>query len=366
MKTSKYLVFDILKSTDYNSNYAKYSMNSILKKDIEEFKDSFPLVGELENTSFLITGASGLIGSILIHCLLSLNKNIRIIAPVRDLNRTKEIFSLEEQEYLTLIECNLLSFNYDRIGDVDYVIHCAAPTASSFFVEHPVETFSIIVDGTKVLLEYARQHSVKSFVYLSSLEVYGEVKEETYIDESFQGFLNPLSVRSSYPMAKRAAENLCCLYQGEYNTPAKIVRLTQTTGAGIKMDDNRVIALFTRLVAQHEDIVLYTTGESARPYCYTTDAIQALLYVLLRGNAGEAYNVANEKTYISAKSLAEYLRDNFSPFTCVKYDIKEGTGYAPPTKLKLSTKKVEALGWNPQYDLYGILSKLLSYIQMEL
>lgn len=334
-------------------------MNNIQKQDIEEFASSFGLSNELANSSFLITGATGLIGSTLIHCLLALDKNISIIAPVR--NKVKAEQMLEDSaNKITLIECDIVSFDYASLGNVDYIIHCAAPTSSKFFVENPVETFNIIVDGTRVLLDYAKFQPVKGFVYLSSLEVYGEVHDDSApIKEDFQGYLDPLSVRSSYPMAKRAVENLCCLYASEYGVPAKIARLTQTTGAGIAKDDNRVIAQFTRLAAQGQDIVLHTTGEAARPYCYTTDAISAILFILLKGKSGDAYNVANEETYISARGMAEYLRDKFNPSINVRIELNDNMGYAPVTKQKLSSQKLQKIGWRPSFDLFGIFDQLI-------
>lgn len=155
-------------------------------------------------------------------------------------------------------------------------------------------------------------------------------------------------------MAKRAAENLCCLYASEYGVPVMVARLTQTTGAGISQDDNRVIAQFARLAANGNDIVLHTTGESARPYCYITDAISAILFILLKGQSGEVFNVANEDTYISAKDMAEYVRDNFNPSITVRMELKDNMGYAPVTKLKLSASKLRSLGWEPKYNLNGI------------
>lgn len=339
-------------------------MNAVLERDIKEFAESFALSSELADASIIITGATGLIGSSLIFCLTALQKGIKIIAPVRNLAKAKEKFSSEQLRHIQLIECDLVKFDYDSLGDVDYIVHCAAPTASKFFVDHPVETFSIIYEGTKVLLDYAARHKVKGFVYLSSLEVYGEINDDSMeADECAQGYLDPLSVRSSYPMAKRAVENFCCLYAAQYGVPVKIARLTQTTGAGIAKDDNRVIAQFARLAANGQDIVLHTSGESARPYCYTMDSISAILYILLRGNPGEAYNVANESTYISARGLAEYLQKNFNLSINVKIEINENMGYAPVSKLRLSAAKVRGLGWEPRYGLKEIFERLIDYLK---
>ena len=337
-------------------------MNKIVQEDIAEFAGKFPLAEECSNATFLITGATGLIGSSLIHCLLALHKNVQIVAPVRNIEKAIQKFNPQELEAVRLIECDLAKFDYDSLGNMDYIIHCAAPTSSKFFVEYPIETFSTIYDATKVLLDFAARKKIKGFVYLSSLEVYGEINDDSVlVTENVQGYLDPLSVRSSYPMAKRATENLCCLYAAQYDVPVKIARLTQTTGAGIAKDDNRIIAQFARLAANGQDIVLHTTGESARPYCYTMDCVSGILFVLLKGNFGEAYNVANEETYISACGMAKYLQENFNSSIKVKIELNENMGYAPATKLRLSSQKLKEKGWIPRYGLREIFERLFSY-----
>lgn len=338
-------------------------MDTVLANNIESFVKTFPLKDSLKGTSFLITGATGLIGSTLIRCLSALNAGIRIYAPVRNIEKAHKIFA-EGYDNVDFIGCDLETYDYSQLGSVDYIVHCAAPTASRFFVDKPVETIDIIFNGTKALLDYAKDSAVKGFVYLSSLEVYGTIHDDSkLVTEDAQGYLDPLSVRSSYPMAKRAVENLCVAYAKEYNVPARIARLTQTTGAGIAKDDNRIIAQFARLAANGEDIVLHTKGDSARPYCYTIDSISALLYILLKGSDGEAYNVANEDTYISARGMAEYLKENFNPSIGVRVELGDNFGYAPPTKLRLSAARLRSLGWVPQYGLQEIFRNLIDYLK---
>lgn len=338
-------------------------MNKVLRDDINDFVKSFGLAKDLTDSTFLITGGTGLIGSVLIRCLLALDRNIQIIAPVRNKLKAKTLYG-EDASKVEFIECDLLTFDYGTLGKTDYVIHCAAPTASRFFVEYAVETFDAIVQGTSMLLQYASKVSVKSFVYLSSLEVYGRIDDESqYVTEDVQGYLDPMAVRSSYPMAKRAAENLCALYSKEYDVPVKVARLTQTTGAGIAQDDNRVIAQFARLAAEGRDIILHTRGESARPYCYTIDAITAILYILLKGQDGEVYNVAGKETYVSAYDMAIFLKEHFNPNINVRIELDDTMGYAPVTKLRLSTEKLSLLGWTSQYGLQDILEKLIQYLR---
>ena len=339
-------------------------MNKIVEEDVSVFAKDFALSGQLTKSTFLVTGATGLIGSLLIRCLLALDEQIKIYAPVRNLKKAEALFDEWQKEYIQFVECDLVEYDYGLLEKIDYIVHCAAPTSSKFFVEHPVETSEISVDGTKKMLQLARQKQVKGMVYLSSLEVYGELHDDSCpIKEDFQGYLDPMSVRSSYPMAKRATENLCCLYSSEYEVPVKIARLTQTTGAGIAKDDSRIIAQFARLAAQGRDIVLHTTGESARPYCYVTDSVSALLYVLLKGTSGECYNVANESTYISARDMAEYIHEHINPNSQVRIELADNMGYAPPTKLRLDTKKLKDLGWQPRYGLKEIYERLIKYLK---
>ena len=302
-------------------------MNEIICEDVKNFAKHFDLTDQLAGASFLITGATGLIGSSLIRCLLALNEQIKVYAPVRNLKKAEDLFDEWQKEHIRFIECDLVEYDYSLLEKIDYIVHCAAPTSSKFFVEHPVETSEIIMDGTKKMLQLARQKQVQGMVYLSSLEVYGESNDDSLsVKEDFQGYLNPMSVRSSYPMAKRATENLCCLYASEYGVPVKIARLTQTTGAGIAKDDSRIIAQFARLAAEGRDIVLH------------------------------------ESTYISARGMADFIHENINPNCHVKIELADNMGYAPPTKLRLDAGKLMRLGWNPRYGLKEIFERLIEYL----
>ena len=336
-------------------------MNTILSKDIAQFVASFPFRRELHGKKVLVTGATGLIGSTLIRCLLALEENIRIIATIRNKEKMKVLLG-EECLALDAIECNLETFDYDTIGDVDYIFHFAAPTASKYMVSHPVETANTIYGITDRLLRYASTHKILGFIFLSSMEVYGSGLDGI-VTEDMQGYLDIQNVRSSYPIAKRAAENLCYLYAKEYAVPVKIARLTQTTGPGVDASDNRMINQFVRLASLKQDIILHSIGESARPSCYTFDCINALLYIVLKGNDGDVYNIANPETYISVRGLAEYIRDNFAPSIQVVIDINDNMGYASPSKLNLSTVKLEALGWKPQYNLHDLIQRMVEYFE---
>lgn len=336
-------------------------MNIILEQDIQKFIETFPFKSELADSSILITGGTGLIGSMLVRCILALDRNINIVLPVRDKLKAKDLFG--EEKLISIIEAELIEFCCTIDHDVQYIIHCASPTSGKYMVEHPVETYELAVDSTKALLRYSRQHNVKGMVFVSSLEYYGQILEDVLVTENMQGGVDGSSSRSSYPLGKRAAEYLCVAYAQEYNVPVKIARLTQTFGAGVTAEDNRVFAQFVRSIIKGDDLVLHTTGESAKPYCYTIDSITAILFILLRGASGDAYNVANSETYISIKEMAEFLRDNFNQNIGVRIECHSDMGYAPVTKLRLSVEKLKALGWSPMFGLKEMFERLIKSLQ---
>lgn len=334
-------------------------MNKIQQEDIKLFAQGFELSNLVSGSSFLITGATGLIGSTLVRCLLALNKNIEITCPVRSLDKARAMY--ENTGKIHFIECELTNYlkSLSKDDSFQYIVHCASPTSGKYMSEHPVETFMLAINSTRLILDYARMTCVRGFVYVSSLEYYGQNFDDRLITEDMQGYVDYTDPRSSYPLGKRSAEYLCSVYAKQYGVNAKVARLTQTFGAGVATDDNRVFAQFARSVLAGTDIVLHTKGESAKPYCYTTDCSSGILTILLKGTSGEAYNVANQDTYINIREMAEFLRDNFNPEIKVIIEEHPEMGYAPVTKLHLSSKKLMSLGWKPQYDLKEMFYRLI-------
>lgn len=305
-----------------------------------------------------------MIGSALVRHLLSKYHNAHLVLPVR--NREKAEMMFKDCPNIAIYECDLLHTNFDFAQNIDYIIHCAAPTSSRYFVEHPIETYKAVYQPSVHLLQYATRNKIKGFVYLSSLEVYGDQTDNGVpLVENALGNIDLTSPRSCYPLAKRAVEHLCVLYALQHNVPVSTARLTQTTGAGGSIEDNRVINAFCRSAAKGEDIILHTIGESARPYCHIDDAISAILLLLQKGKRGEAYNVANESTYISAHDLAFFIKEHLAPAIEVKTVLKNENPYAPPSQLRLSTTKLQSLGWHPRCDLEYICRDVYQHYKLE-
>jgi len=305
----------------------------------------------IEGKTVFITGATGLVGYALVSLLLyhniSCDNKITIIALVRDLDKAQARFAGMMSQELQFV-VGTVEKTPQIYGRIDYILHGAAPTASAYFVEHPVETINVIVQGTENMLNLAKEKQAK-LVFLSSMEVYGASKDEKLLSENIGIDMDSMALRSSYPYAKRMAECLCSAYAHEYGIDVIVLRLAQTFGPGIAKDDQRVFAQFARCVAENKDIVLLTDGSTKRMYLYVMDAVGAILCGALCGKVGEAYNVADKNSYCSIREMAEMVahklaNDRIRVVMKLDGDVSK---YPPSIRLKLDTAKIEQLGWYP-------------------
>lgn len=252
---------------------------------------------------------------------------------------------------------------------VDYIFHCASVTASKVMINNPVETLLTSIDGTKNVLNFARESSCKSVVYVSSMEMYGSFAEaNNNVTETELGYINPLAVRSNYPESKRLCENMCVAFWSEYGVPVKIARLSQTFGAGILSGENRVFAQFARSAIEGKDIVLHTRGLSEGNYCYTRDTIMGLFLILIKGENAEAYNVTNPETHTTIVDMARMVCQKFGNGKIkVVFDIPESNqfGYAADTKMKLNADKLKNLGWRPEIGLEEAYRRMIMGMKRE-
>ncbi len=338
-------------------NYLQQDLNDLAKKIIEY---------RLSDSTILITGATGLIGSLAVKAILTANDkynaNIKIIAMVRTREKVCEVFSEQANSpyikfiYQDVIEKVMVS------EVVDYIIHTANSTTSKYFITNPVETINSIFVGSSNLLEFAKLKAVKGMVYLSSMEVFGATDEnKKVITEGDLGYLDISNIRSCYSEGKRLVECACKSYAVEYNVPVKIARLSQTFGAGISKNENRVFAQFAKSAINKSDIILHTKGDSVGNYCYTADALNAIFLLLVKGENGEAYTVCNESSTMTISQMAQMVANEIANGEIkVVFDIPENNvfGYAPKTTMRLSSNKLRSLGWVPKYNLKE------SYIRM--
>lgn len=347
--------------------------NNIFHEDMQNIaRASYIPWEKLQHKTILITGATGLIGfnlvSALTYVVLYKDIALKIIALVRDEEQAKKRF----HEILTAgAPLRFLVGDLNHIPTVeekiDYIIHGGSPTASRYFSEHPVETITTNLNGATHLLELARKNQSEGFLFLSSMEVYGGIHCREKVDERHASFVDTMIPRSSYPEVKRMVESLCACYADEYGVPAKSIRLTQTFGTGIRKSDNRVFAQFTHSAMNHEDIIMFTKGGTEHSYLYTADAVSAILTVLLKGDAGESYNAANEQTYCSIKEMAEtvanldIIKEKYNGPVSVVIDESKNNGkmYPPELYMDLDTKKIQQLGWKVTRNLKEMFTRMI-------
>lgn len=340
-----------------------------LKEDLKKLADYLE-ENNFGGSRFLITGATGLIGSLCIKAIIEYNKThslpIQVVAFARN---EKKVYKIFEEEFEEKKNIENINFFYQDVTEKisldiksDYIIHTANSTSSQYFIKNPVEVMESIYTGTKRILDYGLRNKIRGIVYLSSMEVFGEIEVEERITEEKLGYLNIQNIRSCYSEGKRIAELLCMSYAVEYSLPVKVARLAQTFGAGINKDENRVFAQFARSAIKGENILLHTKGESIGNYCYTTDAIKAIFLLLIKGKQGEPYTVVNEETTISIAEMAQMVANEFSNGkTKLIFDIpKENIyGYAPITKMRLSSQKLRNLGWQAEISLEEMYKRMI-------
>ncbi|MBO7496349.1 MAG: NAD-dependent epimerase/dehydratase family protein [Salinivirgaceae bacterium] len=335
----------------------------ILQEDIKIITaDKNIAWNKLFNAKILVTGATGLIGSLCIRTLLAIDIPLQIYALVRDIQKAKSLFG-DKVNYIVGDVRNPLE---DEII-VDFIIHCASNTKSKLMVDAPVDTLDIAISGTKNILNYANKCKIKSMAYLSSMEVYGiTTATQNPVSEDKLGFIDLTSARSSYSEGKRAAECLCMCYYHQYKLPVKIVRLALTFGAGIPLSDNRVSMQFANSVISGKDIILHTAGKSISNFCYTTDTVRGIFTILLNGEDGQSYNVCNDNETRSISEIAELVvREIAENAIKVDYDIPQNKnfGYAPDVLLRLTSAKLNKLGWRATVNLETAYRRLIKYIK---
>ncbi len=345
-----------------------YDSNKFINADIEHIIRDVDICWEkFTGKTFLVTGATGLIGKLLVKSLLAYpNGNIRVIAVVRNREKANRIFEDCICDRLKFVISDIAELKHIT-EEVDYIVHAASQTSSKGFVSKPVETIKTTLEGTENVLEIARSKNVTALAFLSTMEVYGTPDTDEKITEEHTTNLLTTEVRNCYPISKRMAENLCVSYYKEYGVPVRILRLTQTFGPGVEYNDGRVFAEFGRCAVENRDIVLHTKGDTKRNYLYLSDAVTAILTVLAGGVSGEAYNAANEKTYCSIYEMACMVaEDTAENRISVKVEAEEdvsGYGYAKTLHMNLDTSKLRTLGWTPKVDLADMFQTLVSYLK---
>ena len=334
-------------------------MNLYNKDILSVFEEKLPW-NKLSGCNILITGATGLIGGCLVETLM--------LNPKRDYNiyalgRNKERASEQFKSFLNCSGFHFLKHDVTQpLEDnvcFDYIIHAASGAAPTEFSKRPVEVMKSNIYGVANLIDYGLRHGLKRFLYVSSGEVYGEGDGRVFT-EDYSGFVDNISPRSCYPSSKRAAETLCVSYSSEYGVDVVIARPCHIYGPHFTESDNRVYAQFFRNVLRGENIVMKSTGEQYRSWCYVVDCVSALLHILLKGEKGMAYNIADSSSNITIKELACMIAEiGGKKVICEVPDEIERKGYNVVKQSLFSTSRLEGLGWLASGTFYHNMVKTI-------
>lgn len=322
---------------------------------------------KLSDSRILVTGATGLIGCCVVDTFMCLKKykgiSLKVDILCRNRKRSEELFEdyIKDADFGIvdgdLTKCFVLSQDYD------YIIHGAGNNHPVAFAKEPVETMKTALIGTMSLLDsLVKQEKAAKFLLLSTGEVYGKSMEND-ADGSIEtdiGVVDPMTPRSCYPEAKRAAETLCVSYAAEFGIGMNVARLSYIYGATFQESSSKADVQFLKKAINGEDIVMKSAGSQMRSYCYLTDAVRGIMYILLNGAEGEVYNVANRESNVTIREFAETLAKAAGVRVVFENpDDVEKRGYSSLARELLDPGKLERLGYCPKLTLREAMERIL-------
>lgn len=336
--------------------------NALYQEDISTILSLNCEWGKFKNKVILITGATGLIGTVMVDMLLLLNEKFNLNLHLILISRHEKESDNENVIYLKHDISNILDYS----SKIDYIIHLASNTHPKQYAINPVETITTNIFGTYNLLNLAKKNQNCRFLSVSSVEIYGENKNPNKIkfSEEDMGYLNCNTTRAGYCESKRTSESLCQSFNLQYGVDFVTARLCRCYGPTLKKDDSKALSQFLRNGINRQNIVLKSDGKQYYSYLYASDAASALLYLLLNGVTGEAYNVSDEKSDIHLKDLAQLIADNSGTKVIFELpDVTETKGFSKATIAILDSSKINKLGWFPCYSIQQGISRTLSILK---
>ncbi len=336
-----------------------------------EYINSLSGLEKLNGSTVFITGATGMIGSVLADALIYRNEKfgaaITVLALARNAKRAKTRFEKYSKDpHFKFVEGDI-NFPLKFSEKFDYMFHCASNTHPKDYAADPIGTVLTGVVGTRNALEYADMCGAKRSVFLSSVEIYGENRGDVdRFSEQYLGYIDCNTLRAGYPEGKRAGEALCQAYIEKRGMDIIIPRICRVYGPSMLKTDSKALAQFIKKAVAYEDIVLKSEGTQLFSYCYAADVVAALLFLLINGEKGESYNIADERSDIRLKELAAILAETAGKNVVFELpDEQERKGYSKATKALLDPSKINALGWKARYDIREGIAKTVKILREE-
>ena len=324
---------------------------------------------KLSGKTLLLTGATGLIGTTLVDVLMKKNRDDALNVTICAAGRNEKIARERFADYFgdKNFEFVKLDVNSPIEADfrADFILHAASNTHPLLYSTETVSTMTTNILGTYNLLEYGRAHGIKRFVFVSSVEIYGKaLHDDDIFDESYCGYIDCNTLRAGYPESKRAGEPLCQAYIRQHNLDVVIPRLSRIYGATMRLNDSKVMSEFIMNGVRGEDIVLKSQGLPRFSYCYGADCVSGILYCLLKGECGAAYNVADSGEILSLREIAEYISSLAGKRVVFELPSEtQAKGFSKAVNAVMSNDKLRALGWSPKDDTRSGVKKTVEILK---
>jgi len=302
----------------------------------------------------LVTGGAGFLGSHLCDALLAEGNSV-VCADNLLTGRMENIDHLRQEPRFEFREqdvCRPFDF-----GKVDYIFHFASPASPVDYLEHAIETLQVGSLGTMNCLELAKKHDAKFFL-ASTSECYGDPLEHPQ-KETYWGHVNPIGPRSVYDEAKRFAEAVTMAYHRYHHVDTHIVRIFNTYGPRLQLNDGRVISNFMKQALLGEDLTVYGDGSQTRSFCYVSDEVAGIL-ALAKSEQHEPTNIGNPGEF-TILECAEVVLEVTGSRSKIRY---ESLPQDDPKQRRPDISKAKTLlGWEPKIDLRTGLQMSLEYFR---
>ena len=274
--------------------YLDSDINEIVK-NLKKYSRNF------EGKKFLISGANGFLGKYFIKSLIKINQLLKKKIKILAIDIKFDNCEIYRDKNVNKMKLDINDFKNIKFKS-DYVLHAAGIPSPKHYYNKPIEAIFTSITGTKKLLEYSRLNKSK-FIFFSSSEIYGNPdKKNIPTKETYNGNVSCIEDRSCYDEGKRVGETLCYFYKIKYNVRVAVFRPFNVFGPGMPKNDYRVFPRFFNSIKRNQPITIFKNGKQTRTFCYVSDAITAMLLVIIKGN-NFVYNIGNNKPEINMSKL---------------------------------------------------------------
>ena len=308
--------------------------------------------------NIVITGGSGFVGSYLCEKLINDGHEIIVVDNLLT-GSTENINHLMHNENFSFIEHDVQN-HIEIENKVDYVLHFASAASPKAYTEHPVNTLKAGSVGTINTLGLAKKHDAE-YLLASTSEVYGDplISPQT---EEYWGNVNPNGERSMYDEAKRFAEAAVATYSRSYDLKTKIVRIFNTYGPRMQLNDGRVVTNFIVQALKNEKITIYGDGSQTRSFSYVEDTVAGIIS-LMNSSEYDVFNIGNPNE-MTVGQLAEKIIELTDSTSEIKY--LELPNDDPKQRKPDITKAKTKLNWEPKVNLEDGLTKTIKWVEEQL